>query len=63
MKESFQFRHRPEVKLRIRPAFPVAFLQALAVLDGHQTILQLVPFTDVVVNVAGGCDFDTRFRR
>ena len=54
--EGFQRGLRAQVILRVGAALAVAFLQALAVLDGHQAVLQLVPFPDVVMDVAGGHD-------
>ena len=63
LKKRFQFRHRAEVKLGIRTALAVGFLQALAILDGDQTVLQLVTLTEMVMDVAGRGDFNPAFGR
>ena len=39
----------------------MGFLQTLAVLDGDQAVLQLVPFADMVMDIAGRGDFYPAF--
>ncbi len=50
----FKLGNRAQVEFRVGAALAVRLFEALAVLDGHQAVLEAVPFTDVVVDVAGG---------
>jgi hypothetical protein len=60
-KKSPQFRLWSKIKLGVRPAFTVSLLQAFTVTDGYQAVLELVPFPDMIVDVACSHYFDSHF--